>query len=510
MRLTGVPLLDEVLGGFSPGLPLVLAGPIGSGRTVVCLELARAGLSRGERVVFLTIDPPSVLLRQAVSLGMDLGQSIREGRLALLELLPQAGRGLRTHGARPLLEALRAESPGAELLIVDGLRALFQDLLDAPLIRTAVEVMLAGWNPPHQLVVASVEIELLRQLPPLEVAISDMCGALLELELEPAGTRWLAVRKSRFGSTRSGRVCFELGSGGSRFAGSRAASESSARGDATDPAAPRSARPRVAVIDPDGAVRQQLVRWLSERYDVIEGSDGIEALSAALAAKPDLMVLELMLPRVSGYEVLRACQKTRSPVPILVLSALLTNVADRIRPLLLGAADLMTKPPTRVELLHRVDALLRAPPREATVAEDGVDLLLFAESKVRTLEEGPFRELVTRAFRFGERFEVASTLVAIACASAAERDAFLEATDAALRPEDAVLAVGARRALMLLVDCEAKAVPRVVRRLEERMPGDPALQSCAFPLAGEADRLDLEAAFEPLGVADEDDEKEPA
>ena len=62
MRATGVELFDRAVGGLSPGLPLVMSGGIGSGRTVLCLQLANAALQRGERVVYLTIDVGTVLI----------------------------------------------------------------------------------------------------------------------------------------------------------------------------------------------------------------------------------------------------------------------------------------------------------------------------------------------------------------------------------------------------------------------------------------------------------------
>jgi CheY-like chemotaxis protein/KaiC/GvpD/RAD55 family RecA-like ATPase len=524
VRLTGVQLLDQVLGGAAAGLPLVLTGPIGSGRTVLCLELAGAALGRGERVVFVTRDPASVLLRQAESLGMAMAEAIRSEELALLELVPQAGALLRVHGAAPLREALRAEAPDAGLVVLDGLRPLVQDLLDVPVLRAALETLLAGWEAPDQLVVASADSDLLRRLQPLEEVLADLCGALVDLELEPDGARWLAVRKSRFGSARTGRVRFELSGRGARVVEEppdapdptpeAVATLSPARipADPAPPPAPER-RPRIAVIDGDAAARAQVRDWLGERYEVLEAADGFEALTAVLAEKPDAMVLELVLPRISGYEVLRACQKARAQLPVLCLSARLLRAADRIRPLVLGASDLMAKPPNRVELLHRVESLLRAAPlRRVDGPEEPPDLLFVAATPHRGLEEVPFRERASRAFGFGERFGVPSSLAAVVCAKAEDRAAFLAAADALLRAEDAVLALGSRRALLLLVACDPKAVEAVVRRIEARARASrkrmSAVVSVALPLDREGDVLDLSAAFGGSLDATDDEEKE--
>ena len=123
-RATGVALLDRCVGGAAPGLGLVLAGETGTGRTVLCLEVAAAALERGERAVFLTSEPADILLRQAESLGLELLSGLSIGRLLLLELMPDSSTVMRAHGAGPLLEALVEEAPGADWLIIDPLTAL--------------------------------------------------------------------------------------------------------------------------------------------------------------------------------------------------------------------------------------------------------------------------------------------------------------------------------------------------------------------------------------------------
>ena len=65
MQPTGVDVLDRAIGGLVPGLPLVIAGGPGSGRTVLSLELARRGLAAGDRVLFITTEPASALVQQA-------------------------------------------------------------------------------------------------------------------------------------------------------------------------------------------------------------------------------------------------------------------------------------------------------------------------------------------------------------------------------------------------------------------------------------------------------------
>ncbi len=92
-------------------------------------------------------------------------------------------------------------------------------------------------------------------------------------------------------------------------------------------------------------------------YAVLLAHDGVTGLSKALAQKPDLIVLDIMLPGIDGWQV---CQEVRkfSQVPILILTALGAEI-DRIRGLELGADDYLTKPFSSQELLARIRSMLR-------------------------------------------------------------------------------------------------------------------------------------------------------
>jgi DNA-binding response OmpR family regulator len=121
--------------------------------------------------------------------------------------------------------------------------------------------------------------------------------------------------------------------------------------------------PRVLVVEDDEAIAQVLQRSLRlEGYDVKLAADGIEALNEANAFLPDLVVLDLGLPRLDGIEVARRLHQT-DDVPILVLTAR-DAVEARVEGLDSGADDYLVKPFERQELLARLRALLRRrPPR---------------------------------------------------------------------------------------------------------------------------------------------------
>jgi two-component system, OmpR family, response regulator MprA len=118
-------------------------------------------------------------------------------------------------------------------------------------------------------------------------------------------------------------------------------------------------QPRVLVVDDDKAVRESLRRSLEfNGYDVVLASDGAEALAAIAAHDPDVVVMDVMMPRLDGLEATKALRQAGNDLPILVLTAR-DAVGDRVEGLDAGADDYLTKPFALQELLARLRALLR-------------------------------------------------------------------------------------------------------------------------------------------------------
>lgn len=115
---------------------------------------------------------------------------------------------------------------------------------------------------------------------------------------------------------------------------------------------------KVLVVEDDAAIREALTYNLSrEGYEVESVGDGAAALSAARTHTPDVLILDLMLPGMDGFEVTRALRKDNN-VPILMLTARDDEI-DRVLGLEMGADDYLTKPFSMRELLARVKAMLR-------------------------------------------------------------------------------------------------------------------------------------------------------
>lgn len=115
---------------------------------------------------------------------------------------------------------------------------------------------------------------------------------------------------------------------------------------------------KILVADDESAIRRILKTRLSMvGYNVVVAGDGLEALEMFERESPDLLVLDVMMPKLNGYGV---CQelRTKSDVPIIMLTAL-GDVADRITGLELGADDYLTKPFSPKELEARIHAILR-------------------------------------------------------------------------------------------------------------------------------------------------------
>jgi len=125
---------------------------------------------------------------------------------------------------------------------------------------------------------------------------------------------------------------------------------------------------RILIVDDEAAIRDVLATYLrSEGFIVEEAADGRAALQSAAATPPDLMLLDLNLPKVSGAEVFRRIRETRD-TPVIMLTARMDEI-DRIVGLELGADDYIGKPFSPREVVARVKTVLRRSRRSVAPAE---------------------------------------------------------------------------------------------------------------------------------------------
>lgn len=162
-------------------------------------------------------------------------------------------------------------------------------------------------------------------------------------------------------------------------------------------------RERILIVDDEPAVREALRRSLAfEGYDTQVAVDGVDALARAEAYAPDLIVLDIQMPRMDGLTAARRMRAAGSTVPVLMLTARDT-VGDRVTGLDAGADDYLVKPFELDELFARIRALLRrssyaAAAAGAETAEDQV--LAFADLRMdlatREVTRGTRRVELTR------------------------------------------------------------------------------------------------------------------
>jgi two-component system response regulator MprA len=159
-------------------------------------------------------------------------------------------------------------------------------------------------------------------------------------------------------------------------------------------------REHILVIDDDEKITSMLRRSLAfEGYSVTTANNGAEGLRQMLAMEPSLLILDVMMPQMDGWEVCRRVREGGSSVPILMLTAK-DEVADRVRGLDLGADDYLVKPFALEELLARIRSLMR---RRGDAAEQKTnrtqyeDIMLDTDTR-EVIRSGHTIELTTKEF----------------------------------------------------------------------------------------------------------------
>lgn len=159
---------------------------------------------------------------------------------------------------------------------------------------------------------------------------------------------------------------------------------------------------KILVVDDESSIQAALVYALSrEGYEVETAADGQEALEKVETFLPEVMLLDVMMPRVSGYDV---CRKLDGqPRPAILLLTVKDDIVDKVLGLELGADDYMTKPFDMRELLARVKALSRRGGYAQQMQQEQQDVLrlgdLTAEMFSRTVSiQGELLDLTPKEF----------------------------------------------------------------------------------------------------------------
>ncbi|MGJ7919432.1 response regulator [Neobacillus sp. LXY-4] len=137
----------------------------------------------------------------------------------------------------------------------------------------------------------------------------------------------------------------------------------------------------ILLVDDERMITEVLEAYLiKEGYNVVTSDNGLDALRKADSVKPDLIVLDLMLPDISGEEICRLLRK-ESDVPILMLTAK-SGEEERINGIVIGADDYVTKPFSPKEVVVRIQAILRRTGKQAPQTDDQGEILTYNDNEL--------------------------------------------------------------------------------------------------------------------------------
>jgi two-component system alkaline phosphatase synthesis response regulator PhoP len=163
--------------------------------------------------------------------------------------------------------------------------------------------------------------------------------------------------------------------------------------------------PKVVIVEDDAAMAAALKDGFAyEGYEVQLARDGEAGLKLAREASPDIVILDVMLPKVSGLDVCKRLRSEGSALPIIMLTARGQEI-DKVVGLKLGADDYVTKPFGFMELMARVEALLRrtsGPARSAEVYGFGDVVVDFKKAEVK--KRGEAVEITARELKLLQYF----------------------------------------------------------------------------------------------------------
>ena len=155
----------------------------------------------------------------------------------------------------------------------------------------------------------------------------------------------------------------------------------------------------ILVIEDDANIQRVLQRLFSaEHYDVKAASEGKQGWEAFASSSPDAVVLDLMLPGISGRELCRSIKESSPETPVIVLSAI-ADVADKVLLLELGADDYVTKPFSPRELLARVEAAIRRGRRASVRSSIGFGDVQVDFARMKATKNGGAVVLTAHEFK---------------------------------------------------------------------------------------------------------------
>ncbi len=526
---TGIDLFDSGPAGFQRSQSHLGFGASGTGKSVLGLQFAYVGLQAGETVLYVCRGKAEELLALGKSLGLSLEEYVDDERLVLLEYEDQIGEIVAERGVAAVMEELRGETDPSAVrrVILDPVdpflsacsqEADFRDQLRA--ISTGFGEL--GWT---SLLLAS---DAVAHKPFSLRLFSEVCWTVFQLLREVGDkeqtTRWMHLHRMGDAELTHHPLEFCIEEGGVRhipppppeppqrpFARFRLVAAPGAtapildRREAPPSAVPepraaeierssvaravrrvagskKSSRVLVLVVDDDAKIRSEVARVMdqvAETLDVsvriAEAADGLQALRSAAAAKPDLLITSIAMPRLDGIGLCRLLREHKVDVPILFLSSRRSSGGERLRCLMVGGDQIVGKPFEPNELAARAVQLLRAR-RPGTVTWPAIDLKK-ARSKLgpRRIQPDRLEAHIAVGTKVARKAKVGLYLVGYEFrfidgnAGSAFVDRFYEGLSQRIRDEDAVCVLPGPRIVVMIVDADEDIVRSALNRVHSRM-----------------------------------------
>jgi len=123
---------------------------------------------------------------------------------------------------------------------------------------------------------------------------------------------------------------------------------------------PRGSKGKVLIVDDEELNLQLIEAYLNEEYEIITAQSGTEALKKIIEEKPDIVLLDIMMPQINGYDVCKSIKENDATrfIPVVMCTALSGSEA-KVKAIEIGADDFLTKPINREELFARIKSLLK-------------------------------------------------------------------------------------------------------------------------------------------------------
>ncbi len=391
----GIKVLDERLNGFSPGGLIALVGGPGTGKTVAALHFLDEGVRQGGRVIHLTQARPEDVVKQAASIGIDVGAHLRSGDWVILGYQP----GFRQRYRRTIdpaevfteLEDLISEGARPDRIVLDTCAPLLEgrDVTNGAELLAELLTRLGG------MCLLTFSAEKLAELDNGFDVISQRASLVLHATLNSSGRRQFIVRKTLGPADLAGPIGFDIRDrlGVVPF--------TVPRRDRMEETSGR-VRRRVLLLDVPGDLPEELRLWFQQSFELFHTSDPVDAFPELAHREFGLVVLNVDRRSVSrALHVMHQLRRAARRPPILVICGYDLRASDRARALRYGADDFVSGGLNPEELASRIEALLRRgrSPASANADEDQVQRRPSVQDEIAA---GPVLDIV-RARLQGEK-----------------------------------------------------------------------------------------------------------